>query len=369
MPRPRRILITQKFASLAGSQKSLVYLLERLNKERFEARVLVMNTGWLTEECDRLGVPWDIEQFGHWKLTSWLSNWQLARRLRNHIREHEIDLVHANEHWVGPHSRWGARMAGVPCVCHFRTGLEDLTPRRIRKYRYRDFERVLPVADVLRRALAKELPNPSILTVVRDGIEVESDDAPSWRDRSTRVIANVGAIYHVKGQAKIFEQAIPWLKQDRKHFILFIGGARADSEYVVALKKRVAESGLQRQALFLGSRSDVVRLLKASDALAAYSTVEGIPRVVMEAMSRRRPVIVSNTPGMSEVVTNDLTGRIVNFDDGSSEFAQALNNLTTDYPAWEVMGTEARSQAVSQYSVEAMVEQIQQVYTELLPDE
>jgi glycosyltransferase involved in cell wall biosynthesis len=369
MRRPRRILFTQKFASLGGSQKSLVHLFELIDRSKFEARLLVANTGWLTDECKRLGIPWELETFGHWKIGSWLTNWRLARRLRNYIRRHEIDLIHANEHWVGPHSGWAARLAGIPSVCHFRTGLEDLTPRRIRKYRYWEFDRVLPVADVLREALAKELPDPSILTVVRDGIEVEADDSPLWSKRSTQVIANVGAIYHVKGQAKIFQQAIPWLKADGKRFILFIGGSRADSEYVATLKQQVRDEGLQQQALFLGSRPDVPRLLKAADALTAYSTVEGVPRVVMEAMSRRRPVIVSNTPGMSEVVTDGVTGRIVNFDDGSGEFAQALESLAVNRPAWENMGIEARAQATARYSVEAMSSQIQQIYRELLPDE
>ena len=369
MHRPRRILFTQKFSSLGGSQKSLVHHFELLDRTQFDARLLVSNTGWLTEECDRIGIPWDLETFGHWRIGSLLANWRLARRLRNYIRRHEIDLIHANEHWVGPHSGWAARLAGIPSVCQFRTGLEDLTPRRIRKYRYRDFDRVLPVADVLCQALARELPDPSILTVVRDGIEVGIDDSPSWAKRTTRVIANVGAIYHVKGQAKIFEQAIPWLRADSKRFMLFIGGARADSEYVAALKQHVRNEGLEKQALFLGSRPDVPRLLKAADALTAYSTVEGVPRVVMEAMSRRRPVIVSNTPGMSEVVTDGVTGRIVNFDDGSGEFAQALESLTVDRPAWESMGAEARTQATARYSVAAMSLQIQQIYRELLPDE
>ena len=52
----RRILVTQKFSSLGGAQKSLVHHFELLDREKFEAHLLVSNKGWLTDECDRLGV-------------------------------------------------------------------------------------------------------------------------------------------------------------------------------------------------------------------------------------------------------------------------------------------------------------------------
>jgi len=361
-----RILVTQKFSSLGGAQKSLVHHFELLEQEKFEAHLLTSNTGWLTDQCDSLGVPWQLMDFGHWNIGSIPKNWFLARRICNYIRKHQIDLVHANEHWVGPHSCWGARMAEVPSICQFRTGLEDLTRRRIRKYWYDRFEKVLPVADVLRQALIKHLPDPDKVIVVRDGVKKCTDDSPSWTKRSTRIIVNIGAIYPVKGQAKILEQAIPWLKSNRKRFLVFIGGTREDPAYFESMRSLTSLNKLGKQVLFLGPRTDVPRLLRAADALVAYSTVEGIPRVVTEAMFSRRPVIVSNSPGMNEVVKDGVNGRIVNFDDDSGGFCKALESLATDYSSWDQMGTEAQKDAVARYSIEAMSTAIQKVYSEVL---
>jgi glycosyltransferase involved in cell wall biosynthesis len=365
--KPWRVLFVQKFASLGGAQKSLIHHIELLDRRRFEPHVIVSNRGWLTEKMDELRVPWSLAKFGHWiNIASLPGNVLLVAKLKRYIRRHNIHLIHANEHWVAPPCYWAARQAGVPVICHFRTGLEDLTPRRIRKYLYGRFDRVIVVAEVLRLAMAKEVSDPDKILVVRDGVEPFPEEPRYWGNRQTRIVINVGAIYEVKGQAKILECALPWLNENRRHFLLFVGGTRQSPDYVKNMKRVVVDHGLQKQVLFLGSREDVPRLLHAADALVAYSTVEGIPRVVMEAMFAGRPVIVSNTPGMGEVVTDSETGRIVNFDDTANPFLQALREMTVNFSRWETMGRQSRERALNRYSIQAMSDAIQAVYAELL---
>jgi glycosyltransferase involved in cell wall biosynthesis len=364
---PRKVLITQKFSSLGGGQKSLVYHLELLDRKRFEPHVMVSNTGWLTQELDRLHIPWSLAKFGHWgNILSLPRNLMLVAQIKRYIRTNHIQLVHANEHWVGPSSYWAAKQCGIPAICHFRTGLDDLTPGRIRKYLYGRFDRVVAVAEVLKAQLSKHVEHPERVTVVRDGVEPFPDEPKYYPQRRSRIVINVGAIYHVKGQAIILEQAIPWLKADRKHFILFVGGTRQDPEYFEQMRQLVVTERLSRQVRFLGPREDVPRLLRAADVLVAYSTVEGVPRVVMEAMFAGRPVIVSNTPGMAEVVVDGEVGRILNFDDKANLLSQCLDDLDVQYSLWESLGRKARERALSRYSTQAMCAAIQDIYDDLL---
>lgn len=363
----RRILIAQKFASLGGAQKSLVHHLELLDRQRFEPQVVVSNQGWLTRELDRLGIAWSLMPFGHWgNLASLPRNLLLLARLRRHIRQHRIDLVHANEHWVGPPCGLAARKEGIPAVCHFRTGLKDLAARRIRKYRYGEFDTVIVVAEVLRKALAARLDDPRRVVVVRDGVEPPVQ-APRYRARSTRrIVIDVGALYEVKGQARIMDRALPWLRANRRHYLVFVGGTRTAPSYVENMKRVGTEHALGRQVRFLGSRDDVPRLLGIADALVAYSSVEGIPRVVMEAMSAGRPVIVSDTAGMDEVVVDGKVGRIVDFDAAENPFALALEDLSANPQRWQAMGQRALERASSRYSTRAMSQAIQSIYNDLL---
>ena len=122
---------------------------------------------------------------------------------------------------------------------------------------------------------------------------------------------------------------------------------------------------MEAQVYLLGSRTDVPRLLGFAEVLIAYSTVEGVPRVVMEAMAAGRPVIVSNTPGMEEVVLDGEVGRIIDPDSGSA-LSETLSELSTDRSRWRAMGQHARSRAKEKYSTKAMSDAIQAAYDELL---
>jgi glycosyltransferase involved in cell wall biosynthesis len=364
----RRILFAQKFASLGGAQVSLVQHLAHLDRARYEPHVALSGEGWLTAELDRLGVPWILLPFGHWNALAVWRNSPLVARLARYLAQHRIDLVHANEHWVGPPCLAAARRAGVPAVCHFRTGLEDLTAHRVRKYRYGGFDRVIVVADVLRRALAPRLGEPGRVVVVRDGVDVsQAPGAPRRERRGTRrVLINVGALYAVKGQAKILEQALPWLAASKRRYLVFVGGSRQDSDYAAGMRRLVAARGLGRQVRFLGVRGDVPRLLGLADALVAYSTVEGIPRAVMEAMLAGLPVIVGNSAGMEEAVSDGDTGRIVDFDAPGGAFAQALEDFSARPAAWREMGRRGAAEAGRRFSTAAMSRAIQSVYNDLL---
>lgn len=363
---PVRILFTQKFAGLGGAQKSLIQLIEHLDRTKYEPHVMVVKEGWITTQLTALKVPWMVFPFGHWNFLSIPRNLLLVHRLWRYIRENRIALVHANEHWVAPPCWWAARLAGVPAICHFRTGLEDLTPHRVRKYLYARFDRVLAVAEVLRHEMAKHVAEPQRIMVVRDGVEspVATPQSPLPRNRC--IIITVGAIRRFKGQRKVVEKALPWLKADRRRYLLLVGGI-AEPDYGESVVAFIRQNHLERQVRVLGSRQDLPRLFEVADALVAWSSLEGVPRVVMEAMLAGRPVIVSNTPGMSEVVTEGEVGRIVDFEGSGEPLTQALNDLSENRARWQAMGRRAHEVAATRYSTRATAQAIQAIYQELLP--
>jgi len=341
-----------------------VHHLQHLDRSRFLPSVVVSNTGWLTAQLDALRVPWTLFPFGGWNLAALPRNLALVLRLRRHLREQRIDLVHANEHWVGPLCNWAARLQGIPSVCHFRTGLQDATARRVRKYRYARFDKVIAVAEVLATALARHLPDRAKVVVVRDGVEPAARPPRYWQKRSRRIAINVGAIRREKGQDRVLRAALPWLRSDPRHYLAFVGNTQHDAPYMAQIEALVGQSGLQRRVLFLGNRDDVPRLLALADVLIAYSDIEGVPRAVIEAMQAGRPVLVSNTPGMAEVVVDGEVGRILDFGDPEA-VARALSELSADVRPWVAMGRRAHERA-GRYSTRAMSEQIQGIYNEVL---
>ena len=88
----------------------------------------------------------------------------------------------------------------------------------------------------------------------------------------------------------------------RADFHLAFAGPGPELERVRSLAERL---GVSDQVHFLGSRSDVPRLLSAADALVLPSEREGLPRSVMEAMAMGIPVIGADVRGIRDLVENE----------------------------------------------------------------
>ena len=58
------------------------------------------------------------------------------------------------------------------------------------------------------------------------------------------------------------------------------------------------------------------------------SDFEGLPMVIIEAMSYKKPIVASNVGGISEIVRNEENGYVVN--NKAKEFAQRIKEILED---------------------------------------
>lgn len=89
---------------------------------------------------------------------------------------------------------------------------------------------------------------------------------------------------------------------------------------------------------------ELASLYDACTCLVLPSRSEGLPRVVMEAMARGRPVVASDVGGMRELVEEGVTGRVVPPEDVGA-LAKALRDVLADPEGAERMGRVAHSRA------------------------
>lgn len=86
-----------------------------------------------------------------------------------------------------------------------------------------------------------------------------------------------------------------------------------DGEHRAGLEAAAHRLGVEESVRFLGrcSAGQVMTLMRRARALVVPSTYEGMPLVVLEAMSRKLPVIASAVSGIPEVVIDGKTGWLV----------------------------------------------------------
>ena len=65
---------------------------------------------------------------------------------------------------------------------------------------------------------------------------------------------------------------------------------------------------------YKGVTNDAMEVMKQYDFLVQLSDTEGMPMVILEALSVGLPVITTNYPSAKELITHGVNGYIVDFD-------------------------------------------------------
>ena len=114
-------------------------------------------------------------------------------------------------------------------------------------------------------------------------------------------VANVGL--KSKGHEYVFK-ALAKLKNNEKKYTYYLVGNGDNTR----LKKIISKYNLEENIVFLGSLSHdkVFEILDEIDIYIQPSLQEGLPRALLEAMSRACPAIGSKTGGIPELLNSDV---------------------------------------------------------------
>ena len=120
------------------------------------------------------------------------------------------------------------------------------------------------------------------------------------------ILISVGFMDSYRKGQHILIETVKILKDKGYSIELRLIGEGKKKEEFEQLAKRL---GLEKEVLFLGkisSRETLFQQLKESDVFLLPSKLEGLPRVIIEALSASLPVIASDVNGNSELVQSEL---------------------------------------------------------------
>lgn len=112
-----------------------------------------------------------------------------------------------------------------------------------------------------------------------------------------------------------------------------------------------------------GHRADMAATL-AEATLVCLPTYygEGVPKILLEAMSVGRPIITTDMPGCRELVESGRTGALVERKNADS-LARAIEDLLSNPDRLAVAGQEARKLVIAEYSVGQVIDQTLRIYS------
>ena len=139
-------------------------------------------------------------------------------------------------------------------------------------------------------------------------------------------------------------------------------------EYEKTIHERVAKLHLQDHINWVGLSRDVPAELKEIDLFALPSLYgEGLPMVVLEAMSASTPVIASCVEGVPEVVRDGVDGLLVE-PNNPQALAGAISDFVSGEADWDSCSFLARERHNSGFSDIAMAEGVANVYRQVLEE-
>jgi glycosyltransferase involved in cell wall biosynthesis len=134
------------------------------------------------------------------------------------------------------------------------------------------------------------------------------------------------------------------------------------------LESKVRKEKLSSNVKFFGHQTSMKKYYESIDLLVLPSLSEGLPNVVLEAMSMGKPVLATNVGAVSEVIKDGNNGWLVSANDHIA-LAKLLTKIVVDRQKLKEMGLKGRLSLFPKFSVESRCQKFLSVYNNLLNQE
>ncbi len=300
--------------------------------------------------------------------------WNLAE-LALYIKKHRIQILHTSDR---PRDAAAcaalARATGAKCVVHVHVTYGDWMSRMLR-WALGRADALIGVSKFVAQSLidggysAKKTHSALNAIIPRDwdyGIDPAPVRAELGLAPDDLVLICIARIFRAKGQYELI-QALGRLKQELPRLKLLVVGADypLGTHHTEELRALAAKEGVGENVIFTGTRSDVQRLIAASDMLAMPSFEEPFGLVFAEAMAMKRPVIALDNGGAPEVVDQAKSGLLSPHGDVAA-LAANIRRLALDPALRREMGEYGRAQVETRFVPERLAADVARVYAELL---
>jgi len=358
----------------AGTEKQLLGLIQRLDRNRFEPwLVCLRRTPWTDSHplpCSYL----ILEYRGIIKWNFPLILWQFAK----FIQDQRFDIVQT----FFEDSIFVAFLAVFfsGTKPSFITSRRDIGLGRSHPWYHFIFKGILPAINrrthsvavngqnVKKFVMENERLQADKIRVIYNGIDVTAPTGHQPEIFQTQpadvwigITANLNPIKRID----LFLNAFALLKGQcgQRKVRAVVMGEGSEKEKMIALAKRLK---IEEDVFFLGSVGNVEDYLQHLDLAVLCSDREGFSNAILEYMTRSLPIVATSVGGNTELV--DLTNGICVPTGDTEALAQALKTLVLDPGLRKMLGKNSREKVEKNFSWNKSIQEWQKLYEDMVPN-
>jgi glycosyltransferase involved in cell wall biosynthesis len=235
-------------------------------------------------------------------------------KLAELIKANGIDLIHTHGYKSDILGIFAARKAGIPCVVTPH-GFENAADFKLRTFIWlgcqsmRLADKVVPLSKQLMEDVKKFGIKAPKLEYIQNGVDLSEVEAVRLTkipkpNGTTKRIGFVGQMISRKNIKAILDCFNTLYSQRKDIELVLLGDGESRQELETYSNTLTSKNAIQ----FLGFRDDRLDLLKDFDLFVMTSTLEGIPRCLMEACAMEIPVSAYDIAGIDQLITHNKTG-------------------------------------------------------------
>jgi glycosyltransferase involved in cell wall biosynthesis len=245
-------------------------------------------------------------------------DWKAWKKLAVLIKEFQPDIIQANAGDTLKYAVISKKIFRWKQPVIFRNAsmvssyINNRFSKSISTFLFKNASHIISVSQYTKNDLIKYFHlKEKKITVVPIGIELQQyKRLESFDDQFINLI-HVGGFSFEKNHERLLWMFQKLFSNDNRFRLWLIG----DGPLMGKIKKMAEELGIEQYVFFKGFTKNPLDYIYSSKILLLPSKIEGLPAVILEAFYCKIPVVAYNVGGIGELVKNNETGWLIDFDD------------------------------------------------------
>lgn len=351
---------------IGGTETVIKNLVEGIDSEQFDVEILCIepNLGPFGEQLQQQGV----------KITNlnWVGGFdtKLIKAIRQYIKQNNIDILHCHQYTPWVYGTLAAAFSNVKVLFteHGRFYPDSSSWKRkfVNPVLMAFTSYVTSISAATKQALVEYefLPEKRI-DVIYNGIQPlvqQSEEVEKLKQQYSLpddaiIMGTVARLDPIKNQTMMLTAFSKVLTTHGNAYLMIVG----DGEERDKLENLVDVLDIRANVIFTGYVAKPVNHIALMDAFLLSSLSEGTSMTLLEAMSLKKPCVVTNAGGNPEIIIDDYNGKVTENDDVEA-FASGITKLFAEKETIHLYGENSLVRFNEYFHQQVMNQRFAQLY-------